>query len=207
MSHVLRNPLNLVQLIANLIPRFPETKRHPRVSKATKAILGCTQPGHAHQRLAGRSLRTDGQMEPERGVIGSGRPAGGYPSYSGEDSAREIQRTLPPKQEEPMAIEADRTRMEQVVWNLVTNAMKFTPLHGSIRLVLTREHNGAVIQIVDTGQGPALEDLVQVFDLYDQAGSHVAASQRQGLGMGPSLVKQLVEALGDTVAVESAGLG
>lgn len=208
MSHELRNPLNLVQLNADLIQRFPETRRHPGVFKATKAILNAV---HSQATLINDLLDVarvqTGKLNLSVESLDLAGLLGDIHYILAEDGARDIQLTIPPKQEEPMVIEADRTRMEQIIWNLVTNAMKFTPLDGSIRLVLTREHSSAVIQIVDTGQGLAPEHLLQVFDLYGQAGNHVAAQQRQGLGIGLSLVKQLVEAQGGTVAVESAGLG
>jgi two-component system CheB/CheR fusion protein len=208
MSHELRNPLNLIQLNADLIQRFPETKRHPRVAKATKAILGAVQSQTTliSDLLDVARVQT-GKLNLSLESLDLAGLLGDIHQILAEDGARDIQLLLPPSDQEPILIEADRTRMEQVVWNLVTNAMKFTSVDGTIRLVLSREQDSAVIRVVDTGQGLAPEYLSRVFELYGQADNHVATQQRQGLGIGLSLVKQLIEAQGGTVSVDSAGLG
>jgi len=103
-------------------------------------------------------------------------------------------------------IRADASRLQQVIWNLVSNAIKFSPPSGRIVVSLTQDDAGLRIRVSDEGQGIAPAFLPFVFDRFAQSD---AASNRQrgGLGLGLSIVKQLVEAHGGTVAAASAGLG
>lgn len=208
MSHELRNPLNLIQLNADLIQRFPETRRHAGATKAAKAILDAVQSqGTIINDLLDVARVKTGKLKLNLESLDLAGLLGEIHSLLAEDGSRDIQLQLPSLEDKPVVVEGDRTRMEQVIWNLVTNAMKFTPVDKPIRLSLARQGDMAVIQIVDKGRGIAVEQLQQVFELYGQASNHVAAQQRQGLGIGLSLVKDLVEAQGGTVGVESAGLG
>ena len=103
-------------------------------------------------------------------------------------------------------IRVDASRLQQVIWNLVSNAIKFSPPGGRVVVALEQEPAGLRILVSDEGQGIAPEFLPFVFDRFAQSD---AASNRQrgGLGLGLSIVKQLVEAHGGTVAATSAGLG
>ena len=104
------------------------------------------------------------------------------------------------------AIRVDASRLQQVVWNLLSNAIKFSPPGGRIVVALEQEERGLRIRVADEGQGIAPEFLPFVFDRFAQSD---AASNRQrgGLGLGLSIVKQLVEAHGGTVSAASAGVG
>ena len=103
-------------------------------------------------------------------------------------------------------IRVDASRLQQVIWNLVSNAMKFSPAGGQIVIALEQDEHGLCIRVTDQGQGIAAAFLPFVFDRFAQSD---AASNRQrgGLGLGLSIVKQLVEAHGGTVSAASAGLG
>jgi hypothetical protein len=103
-------------------------------------------------------------------------------------------------------IRADASRLQQVIWNLLSNAIKFTPPSGRVVVSLTQDDAGVRLRVSDEGQGIAPAFLPFVFDRFAQSD---AASNRQrgGLGLGLSIVKQLVEAHGGTVAATSAGLG
>lgn len=100
----------------------------------------------------------------------------------------------------------DATRMQQVIWNLVSNAIKFTPRGGKIRVALAREQSSLRIDVSDNGQGISADLLPYVFDRFRQADS---SSRRKfgGLGLGLSIVKHLVEMHGGTVAAQSDGEG
>lgn len=110
----------------------------------------------------------------------------------------------------PYFIEADSTRLEQVLSNLLLNAAKYTPPGGQIALRITREAVGqspwATIRITDNGVGIAPEMLSRVFDLFVQADNSLERTAG-GLGIGLTLVKGLVEMHGGTVTASSAGLG
>lgn len=98
-----------------------------------------------------------------------------------------------------VSADVDPNRMRQVVANLLSNALKFTPPGGSVTLSLRRDRGWAVITVVDTGPGIAAEDLPHVFDRFFR-GAGVRAS---GSGIGLTVVRELVEAHGGTVAVSS----
>lgn len=100
----------------------------------------------------------------------------------------------------------DAARLQQIVWNLVSNAIKFTPEGGRITVKLKRDNTEALIRVEDTGQGIDAEFLPYVFDRFRQAES---SSTRKfgGLGLGLAIVRHLSELHGGAVAVSSLGLG
>ena len=100
----------------------------------------------------------------------------------------------------------DKNRLQQIVWNLLTNAIKFTPKHGRIHVVIKRVNSHVEICVTDTGQGIPVEFLGQVFDRFRQADS-TTTRHHGGLGLGLSIVKHLTELHGGTVHVESGGVG
>lgn len=107
---------------------------------------------------------------------------------------------------EPVWLEADAARLEQVVVNLLNNAAKYTEPGGRIWLSAARENDRAVVRVRDTGAGIAPEFLPRMFDLYAQ-GEHSPGHFAGGLGIGLSLVRSLVELHGGAVEVYSAGPG
>ena len=100
----------------------------------------------------------------------------------------------------------DSVRIQQVVWNLVSNAVKFTPKGGRVDVTLSRDKSSIQIQVSDDGQGISAELLPRVFDRFHQADS---STRRKfaGLGLGLSIVKHIVEAHGGTVEANSPGEG
>jgi len=100
----------------------------------------------------------------------------------------------------------DATRLRQVVSNLLTNAVKFTPKSGSITLVLRRLRSDVEIAVTDSGQGIAPAFLPHIFQPFWQ-GDQRMNRRSQGLGLGLTIVRRLVELHGGRVAVESEGEG
>ena len=107
---------------------------------------------------------------------------------------------------ESLLVDADLTRLAQVVGNLLTNAAKYTEINGRISLAAERENNEVVLRIADNGIGIAPDMLPHIFDLFVQA-EHGTTRSQGGLGIGLTLVKNLVEMHGGTVEAHSAGLG
>jgi PAS domain S-box-containing protein len=103
-------------------------------------------------------------------------------------------------------ITCDAARIQQVVWNLVSNAVKFTPRSGHVNVTLTREQSDLCIEVSDTGKGISADLLPFVFDRFRQADSS-ARRKFGGLGLGLSIVRHLVEMHGGTVEASSAGEG
>jgi signal transduction histidine kinase len=107
---------------------------------------------------------------------------------------------------EPTYLNADPTRLAQVVGNLLNNACKFTERGGHIRLTVEREGKRAVIRVLDTGIGMAPDQLPRIFEMFTQLDTSLQRS-RDGLGIGLTLVKNLVELHGGTIEARSGGLG
>jgi signal transduction histidine kinase/CheY-like chemotaxis protein len=103
-------------------------------------------------------------------------------------------------------VRADETRMEQVITDLIANALNYTPSGGTIRLTVKKEPAAAVFEVMDTGQGIEPELLPRVFDLFVQ-GERGLERVGGGLGIGLTLVKRLVELHGGTIGAYSEGRG
>jgi PAS domain S-box-containing protein len=108
---------------------------------------------------------------------------------------------------DPLAgpVSADPNRLQQVFWNLLTNAVKFTPRGGRVQVLLERINSHLEVSVVDTGEGIAPDFLPYVFERFRQ--SDASTTRRHGgLGLGLAIVKQLVELHGGSVRARSAGL-
>jgi hypothetical protein len=100
----------------------------------------------------------------------------------------------------------DSDRLQQVIWNLVSNAVKFTPTGGRVEVRLEQVEFYAQIQVIDTGKGISPEFLPYVFEYFRQADSKTTRAYG-GLGLGLAIVRHLVELHGGTVSAESGGEG
>ncbi len=108
--------------------------------------------------------------------------------------------------DQPLTVIGDATRLQQIIWNLLQNAIKFTPEGGHVALRLERSPEQARIIVSDTGQGIAPEVLPHIFERFWQM--DMSGTRRYGgLGLGLALVEDLVELHGGTIAAASAGVG
>ncbi len=103
-------------------------------------------------------------------------------------------------------ISGDAGRIQQVVWNLLTNAVKFTPEGGRVDVFVEPSNGHMELRIVETGQGIDPDFLPHVFDRFRQADA-ATTRRHTGLGLGLALVRQLVELHGGTVEAASPGVG
>src|SRR5256885_5142886 len=101
-------------------------------------------------------------------------------------------------------VSGDATRLQQVVWNLISNAVKFTPKRGHVSLKLERNHSHVEIIVSDTGQGISSDFLPFVFDRFRQADGSTTRTHG-GLGLGLAIARHLVELHNGNVRVESDG--
>lgn len=120
-----------------------------------------------------------------------------------EDRGIALSVALPP---EPVWLEADVTRLEQVLSNLLSNAVKFTEDRGSISLTAERHSHEVVLRVQDSGVGIAPDFLPRIFDLFTQ-GDRALDRARDGLGIGLTLARRLVEMHGGTIEAHSDGIG
>src|SRR5205085_5352973 len=97
---------------------------------------------------------------------------------------------------------ADPDRLQQVVWNLLSNSIKFSPAHGTVRICLERVESSARITVSDEGAGIKPELLPQIFERFRQ-GERASG----GLGLGLAIVRHIVELHGGTVRAQSRGEG
>lgn len=103
-------------------------------------------------------------------------------------------------------VSGDPTRLQQVVWNLLTNAIKFTPKGGKVDIILERVNSHLEVTISDTGIGISPEHLPIIFERFRQVDSS-STRVHGGLGLGLSIVKQLIELHGGTIRAKSPGEG
>jgi signal transduction histidine kinase len=100
----------------------------------------------------------------------------------------------------PVVVPGDSLRLQRVVWNLLTNALKFTPRRGRVTVDLKRRGSVALLRVADTACGIASELLPRIFDRFEQGNC-----SSDGIGLGLPIVRRLVDAHGGTVFAESAG--
>ena len=121
-------------------------------------------------------------------------------------AAKRIQLRFSPDPSSTEVVSGDAGRLEQVVVNLLTNAIKFTPEKGRVDISIKRAGPDLELAVEDTGEGMSPDFLPHVFDRFRQADS--ATSRRHsGLGLGLAIVRQLVELHGGTVSADSSGPG
>jgi len=126
----------------------------------------------------------------------------------------ELEKLYEGLQDQAIVVMGDSNRLQQIVWNLLTNAIKFTPARGRVKVHLSVVSGNeqqttatyAQIQVSDTGCGISAEFLPYIFDHFRQADSTSTRSQG-GLGLGLAIVRQLVEIHGGTVYANSPGVG
>jgi PAS domain S-box-containing protein len=108
--------------------------------------------------------------------------------------------------QEPLMVNGDASRLQQVIWNLVSNAVKFTGEGGHVRVTVRRVGRSVEVEVADDGAGIATAFLPFVFDRFRQADSSTVRAHG-GLGLGLAIVKHLTEAHGGSVAAHSEGEG
>lgn len=108
--------------------------------------------------------------------------------------------------DEPVIADADPMRAEQIVSNVLTNAVKYTPDGGHVIVALERESDSAAIRVADDGVGIDPERIGTIFELFAQAENAIGRAQG-GMGIGLALVRNLVELHGGSVSARSDGLG
>ncbi|MFN2407331.1 MAG: ATP-binding protein [Pyrinomonadaceae bacterium] len=204
-SHELRNPLNAILGWAHMLrlgklspanaERAVETIYRNANSQAqlVSDLLDVSRIISGKLRL---DVRTVDLISIINAAIDSIRPAADAKSIR-------LQAMLEP---DAGPISGDADRLQQIVWNLLTNAVKFTPKDGRIHVKLQRVDSHVEIEVSDSGVGISKEFLPHVFDRFRQADASTTRIHG-GLGLGLSIVHQLVDLHGGTVSVHSEGEG
>ncbi|MGL6245460.1 CheR family methyltransferase [Pseudomonas sp.] len=206
MSHELKHPLNLIQLNAELLRRLPVTKSLAPAAKAVNTICDAvnSQARIIDDLLDVARVRT-GKLKLQPVTVDLVSVLQDIHTVVLNEHHETTVELHAPSQ--PLMVHADPTRLEQIIWNLVNNALKFTPASGRVQLIASQDGGRARLDVKDNGTGIAAENLEHVFDLFGQAEKQHITHNREGLGIGLSLVRQLTEAQRGTVEVSSPGLG
>jgi PAS domain S-box-containing protein len=207
LSHELRNPLNSIAGYADILLRSPDARRLPMVQKAAETIRrnAMTQARLINDLLDLSRLQTGKLAISKQPVRFSAAIGDAINSMRLQAAAKSIRVDLN-LSEEALIVEADPVRLQQVVWNLVSNAVKFTPIGGQVAVGLSREGQAAVLKVEDNGQGIDEGFLPYVFEMFRQADARTTRSHG-GMGIGLALVKQIIEHHGGSVQAESEGAG
>jgi two-component system CheB/CheR fusion protein len=209
MSHELKHPLNLIQLNVDLLARLPPVRRVPMALKAAEAIQRSV---HSQARIIDDLLdlsrvRT-GKLALARGSIDlCGTIASILDVVTPVAIGKGVELHAPAMADDPIFVDADAVRVEQIVWNLVNNAIKFTPAEGSVTIAVASEAGMARLDVIDTGEGIDPSFLGRVFEMFSQAEARHASMGKHGLGIGLALVKHLVDAHGGRIEANSEGAG
>jgi signal transduction histidine kinase len=205
LAHELRNPLAPIRTAARLLQR--QGSQDGLVPKNATVIERQVQHmARLLDDLLDVSRMSRGRVELKREAVDLAAVAAGAIETARplmEARRHELVASLPA---EPLLLQADRVRVEQIVINLLNNAAKFTDPGGTITLKVYREGAEAVLQVSDTGIGISPELLPRVFELFTQGERDLDRSEG-GLGIGLTIVKRLVELHCGTVQVQSPGLG
>jgi two-component system, chemotaxis family, CheB/CheR fusion protein len=204
-SHELRNPLSAILGWAQLLRtnKFGETETTHALeiieqsarsqNQLIEDLLDISSITSGKLRLKTRPLQLAPVIETAIAIA----------QVSADAKQIQIEASLEPSSE---TIVGDPDRLQQVIWNLLTNAIKFTPAEGHVTVALTYLDAQAKITISDTGRGIGADFLPHVFDRWSQADAYETRS-KPGLGLGLSIVQSLVELHGGTVGVASPGEG
>jgi PAS domain S-box-containing protein len=204
-SHELRTPLNAItgwssMLLSKSLDERQTGAAIETINRNARAQAQIIEDILDVSRIITGKLRLDIQLlDPSKiieSAVDSTRPAA-------DAKGIRLQMLLDPQ---AGPVSGDPNRLQQVVWNLISNAIKFTPKNGRVQLRLERINSHVEIAVSDNGQGISHDFLPFVFERFRQSDS-TTSRRHGGLGLGLSIVHQLVEMHGGTVSVSSEGEG
>jgi PAS domain S-box-containing protein len=207
LSHELRNPLNSIVGYADVLLRSREAKQVPLIQQAAATIHrnAAAQTQLVNDLLDLSRLQT-GKLAIDHQPIALAAIVGDAVQSVRSQAAAKEQKLVIDFPGERLLVLADSVRVQQIVWNLVNNAVKFTPKGGQVSVRLSREGTAAQLVVEDTGQGIAANFLPHVFEMFRQSEGGITRTHG-GMGIGLALVKQLVELHGGHVEAHSDGPG
>jgi PAS domain S-box-containing protein len=205
MSHELRNPLNVILGYAELLLRMKEIKGAPNLQRMADAVKrNAVAQSKLIRDLLDLSRLRSGKLELNRETIS--------PVASIENAIETVNLEAEAKgiaidvvaPDDVLLVSADPVRLEQIIWNLLNNSVKFTPRGGHITVQLEEEEDEIILKVADNGQGIDSSFLPHIFEIFRQADPSTNRAQ-QGMGIGLAVVQQLVELHGGSVSAFSAG--
>ncbi|HET9445209.1 MAG TPA: ATP-binding protein, partial [Steroidobacteraceae bacterium] len=205
LGHELRNPLAAIATAAQVLEHSGQTQRKDLEQQA-KGII--------RRQVRHLGKLTDDLLDAARVMMGKialdRRPVDLAQLVSNTvetlRNTGQLQRHECVTQLDPVWVNVDPTRIDQVLANLLTNAIKYTPPPGRIEVSVRREHGEAVFSVRDSGLGLEAELLPRIFDLFVQ-GERALDRSQGGLGVGLTLVRRIAELHGGRVEARSEGAG
>jgi PAS domain S-box-containing protein len=206
LSHELRTPLNAMlgwahMLRANVLP--PETQRRAleTLERNVRTQAQLVDDLLDVSRIVAGKLHMKGDEVDLTTVV-----AGAADTVRPATVAKGLSFRVITDPDQQVIVMGDADRLRQILWNLLTNAVKFTPKGGRVEIELRTTDAGASVVVTDTGQGIRQDFLRHVFERFRQADS-TASRRHGGLGLGLAIVRHLTEAHGGSVSAESPGEG
>jgi signal transduction histidine kinase/ActR/RegA family two-component response regulator len=207
MSHELRNPLNVILGYSELLLRNDEIKKSPHLLRLSEALRrNALAQSYLIRDLLELSRLRSGKLALNRETVSIMTAINNaIETVRADAEAKQIniQVEAPP---EPPFVHGDLLRLEQIVWNLLANSVKFTPPGGLVSVHANQEGHEVVLIVKDNGQGIEKSFLPKVFEMFRQ-GDARASREHAGMGIGLALVQQLVRLHGGSVTAHSEGVG
>jgi signal transduction histidine kinase/CheY-like chemotaxis protein len=207
LSHELRNPLNVILGYSELLLRMPEIQHSPRLVKMGEALKRNAQSqSQLINDLLDLSRLQRGKIALNQETVSLAAIIDSAVETVRADALAKNIEIRTHVSDQLLLVDGDRLRLQQIAWNLLNNAVKFTPPGGSIEIRLNGEGENAVLTVADTGQGIDPGFLPHVFEMFRQADSS-RIRRHGGMGIGLALVQQLVQLHNGTVSAVSEGTG
>ncbi len=205
LSHELRNPLNVILGYSELLLRMPDVQQSPRLIQMGDALRRNAQSqSQLINDLLDLSRLQRGKISLNHETVSLAAIIDNAVETVRADAAAKGINIHSHGGDQLLLVDGDRLRLQQIAWNLLNNAVKFSPQGGRIDISLAGERDSAVLVVSDTGQGIDPNFLPHVFEMFRQAdGSN--RRRHGGLGIGLALVRQLVQLHGGTISAESGG--
>ena len=207
MSHELRNPLNVILGYSELLVRSDEIAQSEQLRRMAEAIKrNAVAQSKLIRDLLDLSRLRSGKLELNKQAVSILAVVNNaIDTVRGDAEVKGVSIEVAASND-AMFVEGDPLRLEQIVWNLLNNSVKFTPGGGKITVRLAKQDQHAIVSIEDTGQGIEPSFLPHAFEMFRQSRG-VTTHAQSGLGIGLAVVQQIVELHGGSVSASSEGAG
>ena len=207
MSHELRNPLNVIVGYSELLVRMREIADSAQLLKIASAIKrNAETQAKLVQDVLDLSRLRSGKLNLNRELVYVLACVNNAVDTVRDEAAEKKITIAVNAADESVAVDADPIRLQQIVWNMLNNSIKFTPSGGTITVSISINNGNVALTVKDDGQGIAPAFLPHVFEIFRQADTGTARAQ-SGMGVGLAVLKQLVELHNGSVSVTSDGQG
>lgn len=207
MAHELKNPLNLIQLNVELLLRLSAAGKQAEIARAAESIRrALVQQAQAIDDMGDVARLQRGTLPLARLPMDWAEAVRAMVDLVADEARRKQVNLSTELPAVPAMIDADRERIDQIAWNLLTNALKSTPAGGQVAVTLKTTGTCAELEVRDTGRGIAPHALPFVFDVSRPVTNAAVPTRSGGLGVGMALVRRLAEAHGGEVEAASDGL-